>query len=99
MILPNIFRLHSSIRSLESDDVDFYFYFDSEIDGERLMLFLERKGFEIVCFEPSGCPGKSKWVLIVSKKILEDSLFQICKEFDSYAKKFNGKYDGYEREL
>ena len=99
MYHPNNHRLHSSLRSLETDDVDFYFYFDEEKDGESLKCFLEHKGFEIVCFEPSHLLDKNKWVLIVAKRILEDSLYQICKEFDAYAKKFNGKYDGYEREM
>lgn len=94
----NKIRLHESLRSLEADIVDFYFYFKNEQDASELRTILESYGFEVVCLERSRSK-KNEWVLIVAKKILEESLIQVCEQFDIYARKFNGKFDGYEREF
>lgn len=94
----NKVRLHESLRSLEADMVDFYFYFKNEHDASRLWDILEGFGFEVACFERSRSK-RNEWVLIVAKRILEDSLLPICEQFDVFAKQFNGVFDGYEREF
>lgn len=91
-------RRHTGLRCMDGDVVDFYFYFSNENDAKNLKIILEGYGFEVLRCDPSTTII-NEWVLIVSKKILEKSLYQVCEQFDMFAKRFNGFFDGYEMGL
>lgn len=99
LYVANLIRHHEALRGLKVEDVDFYFYFDRETDGERCKALLEKEGFEVLNFDFFDLRQKGKWSLIVTKKIRDEDLLRLCKKFEFYAKQFNGEYDGYEREL
>ncbi len=97
--IANLLRRQQSLRKLCFEEVDFYFYFKQKDNALKVKDILENEGFEVVDFDISWYGNGERWCLIVTKKIREDELFPICQRFDLYAKKFNGEYDGYEREM
>lgn len=77
--------------------VEFFTYFNKKQDGEKMKKVIIKEGYYSVSYSLLEHNGISQWSLRFSKVLSSEELEIIEEKLFSYAKKYNGEYDGFER--